>query len=353
MKRRRHMLSSAAARPPGVSLERRVGLLVLLAAALWACDKPAPSRCQPQPRFVDADGDGFGDDQRPVAVCEGLPGFALIGRDCDDSDATRSPAALEQCDGLDNDCDSGIDEDTPTFARRYRDLDEDGFGSASSFIDSCLPIRGYVDNSEDCNNTATSVFPGAEELCDELDNDCDRETDETLPSQLWFVDADGDGFGSEALSVESCRPPEGFVAAAGDCDDNDPARSPGHPEVCNDGIDNDCDGGAGPCELRGRYALAAEENVILPDRPSARFGWSMDCRGDANHDGLDDIVVGQGLGSPVFFFRGPIQGRTFAARQGKLVHSPPASLLATSGDRLRSSRTPTVIKGRMLSWAPT
>jgi hypothetical protein len=54
-----------------------------------------------------------------------------------------------------------------------------------------------------------------------------------------FVDADGDGFGGEA--VEVCEDADGLVQIDGDCDDGDPAAHPGAVESC-DGVDQDCDG---------------------------------------------------------------------------------------------------------------
>ncbi len=60
----------------------------------------------------------------------------------------------------------------------------------------------------------------------------------------WYVDADGDGYGSQTAYEDACpAPSNGSYAPVGtDCDDNDAAIHPGQPEICNDGIDNDCDG---------------------------------------------------------------------------------------------------------------
>lgn len=64
------------------------------------------------------------------------------------------------------------------------------------------------------------------------------------PDQFYYVDMDEDGFGDPTQFVATClpSPPEGFVAIAGDCNDNNPAINPGAPEVPCDGQDNNCNG---------------------------------------------------------------------------------------------------------------
>ncbi len=60
--------------------------------------------------FRDADLDGFGIDQESLVACEQPEGYAAVGGDCADGDATQFPGAIEQCDGLDNNCDGQVDE---------------------------------------------------------------------------------------------------------------------------------------------------------------------------------------------------------------------------------------------------
>lgn len=123
----------------------------------------------------------------------------------------------------------------------FEDLDEDGFGNPDVFVVTCDPPEDFVVDSTDCDDLRPSVFPFAPELCDGLDNNCNFTSDEGLPSQDFWLDNDGDGFGDPALQIEECSVPPGAADRPGDCNDADPAINPDAVEVC-DTIDNDCDG---------------------------------------------------------------------------------------------------------------
>src|SRR5688572_26085981 len=121
-------------------------------------------------------------------------------------------------------------------------LDEDGdsYGAAGASIEACEAPDGYARNGTDCDDLDPTTYPGAVELCDLLDNDCDEQVDDAAPGQVW-LDEDGDGFGDPDTTVEGCPPDDRYVSNAEDCDDGDRAIHPDAEEVC-DHDDNDCDG---------------------------------------------------------------------------------------------------------------
>jgi len=133
--------------------------------------------------FVDADGDGFGDagdagTVDPDGVCDA--GFSDNSLDCDDTDQGVHPGAAEICDDKDNDC-NGTTDDGLQFATWYFDADGDGFGSRFRTLVACLQPGGYVADSTDCDDFKVSVHPGAVEVWDHIDNNCDGQVDEGFP----------------------------------------------------------------------------------------------------------------------------------------------------------------------------
>ena len=121
----------------------------------------------------------------------------------------------------------------------YVDADGDGFGSSEAIAD-CEQPEGTVAEPGDCDDADAAINPLASELCNGLDDDCDGAIDQGFEDlETWYVDADGDGFGGEA--VEACEQPSGTVTDGTDCDDGDADVNPAAIEVCNE-IDDDCDG---------------------------------------------------------------------------------------------------------------
>ncbi|MCP4917125.1 MAG: hypothetical protein GY913_09385 [Proteobacteria bacterium] len=176
--------------------------------------------------YPDVDGDGYGDAELGVQSCDGATGYVADATDCDDRDAEVNPGATEICNELDDDCDGSIDEDVEsTF---YADADADGAGDAAVTSDSCEAGDGFVDNSDDCDDTSASVSPYATELCNDIDDDCDDEIDEddAADATTWYEDADGDTYGNPDSTTVSCEAASGWVGNDDDCDDTDGDLNP-------------------------------------------------------------------------------------------------------------------------------
>ena len=200
--------------------------------------------------YTDLDGDDYGDTALSVLACQAPSDTSINGGDCDDTDSTVNPAATEICDTIDNDCDGLVDDDdsdveSSSASTWYTDADGDSYGDTITAVDSCDPDTDQVATDGDCDDDDANIYPGAAELCDTLDNDCDGDTDEEVNDVNWYVDADEDGYGDDSIApVFDCAPPTGpqsYVQKDGDCDDTEPAVNPNAYEAC-DGIDNDCNG---------------------------------------------------------------------------------------------------------------
>ncbi len=167
--------------------------------------------------FRDADGDGHGESTERIEACAPGDGWVQEATDCDDTNAARFPGNPEVCDGLDNDCDFEIDEGVQVL--RYRDGDGDGFGDPSNTGMVCEGEAGWSPDARDCDDASAAVFPGASEVCNGRDDDCDGVIDTDAVDRSWFqVDADGDGLGEPGSRVLACT----GVLNEYDCDDSDP-----------------------------------------------------------------------------------------------------------------------------------
>ncbi|MEL6342951.1 MAG: MopE-related protein [Myxococcota bacterium] len=248
--------------------------------------------------FLDADGDGYGDASDVARLCEpGETGRVRDNRDCSDGDPLRAPEQPERCNDLDDDCDGQIDEDaTVDLFMFFRDQDEDGYGAPRDDIAACDPPAGYVDNDRDCDDRSDRNFPGADEYCDFLDNDCDGEVDEddAIDAIVWYVDADRDGYGDPATGELDCASPPNAVSRGEDCDEGDDTIYPGAAEVCGNGVINDCDNldrdPAEACPLDGTVVVT---DAMLDLRPTAltTLGASLGGGGDVNGDGVEDLLI--------------------------------------------------------------
>ena len=169
--------------------------------------------------FYDEDSDGYGLSGTEACLCTPVYPFdALLDGDCDDTDGGVNPGMFETCDGADNNCDGAVDEG----------YDNDG--------------DGWTLCGGDCNDFDAAVNPNGTEYCNGYDDDCDGDTDEddAVDALWWYPDGDGDGYGSPGSPQIACDQPPGYGMDNSDCDDGDPAVNPGALEICNGGIDDDC-----------------------------------------------------------------------------------------------------------------
>lgn len=166
---------------------------------------------------------------------------------------------VEVCDGLDNDVDGEIDEG----------FDKDGDGVAGG--EACV---GHLPEGIqiDCNDTNAEIYPGHEEHCDGVDEDCDHVKDDgPVDGKVLCRDADNDGYsGSDPKMM--CDP-DPLHSECTDCNDRDSTIYPKAPEQC-DGIDSNCDG----------YTEKMDPDGTVPE--TRCDGIDNDCDGQRD-EGLD------------------------------------------------------------------
>jgi hypothetical protein len=297
--------------------------------------------------YADSDEDGYGDAASSTGACSAPTGYTDDAQDCDDGDGAVNPAATEVCNEVDDDCDGDADEaDAADAAIWYADADGDGYGDALNTEAGCTQPAGTVSDDQDCDDGDGAVNPAATEVCNDVDDDCDGESDEAdaadaltwyadadddgygdpssttaacdqpsgyvaddqdcddtdeyvNPDTVWYGDGDGDGFGDASSTSTGCEQPAGAVADATDCDDADALRYPGAAEVCGDGVLNDCDATSAPeCELSGAYSAADADAILLGEDQSDIAGIGLANLGDLDGDGADDLAIGaMGRGS--------------------------------------------------------
>jgi hypothetical protein len=238
--------------------------------------------------YQDLDGDGWGNPDACVVACE-QPDDAValeLASDCDDEDAAVHPEAEERCNGLDDDCDGGVDEDPADPPSWYLDEDGDGYGSGQGVQQACEQPDGHSAQGGDCDEGDPAINPGAEEVCNTLDDDCDGSIDEDgAPIPTWYADADGDGYGDPATAVVMCEDRSDMVLNGEDCDDGDSSIHPGASDPCN-GVDDDCDGADEGCEDCGN---GVDDNADgLVDCEDALCFEDSRCYESSCDDGLDD-----------------------------------------------------------------
>lgn len=194
--------------------------------------------------YADEDMDGYGNPNNSTQSCWIPLGFVSNASDCEDSDAMVNPSMMEICNDMDDDCDLTVDEDLDLILQ-FSDQDGDGFGSMMSGFVYCSLLQGFTTLDGDCDDSNGAVSPAALEDCNALDDNCNNEIDEGLPTIQQFLDQDGDGYGDDDQKVDNCMMLLGYVLQGGDCNDNDMNINPNEEEVMDNNVDENCDGEIG------------------------------------------------------------------------------------------------------------
>jgi len=188
----------------------------------------------------------------------------------------------------------------------YMDEDADGYGTDDPAYpprQDCTMPPGYAAMAGDCDDFHETVHPGAPELCDRKDNDCNGAVDDNVVMQVYCEDKDGDGHGVTGHTTKmDCAPSAGFGDCKGDCDDLSAAIYPGAPEVCN-GYDDNCNGmvdegvrptcGTGWCQRSAATCTA----TCVPGSPLVETcnAYDDDCDGVIDNGTDAELCGGSGM----------------------------------------------------------
>ena len=243
-----------------LSMSDRTRHVVLITDGEQCCYGAGSSGCLPEQRFWPVDAVmrlrdlgvmvhvvGFGEavdaltlNQAAVAGGTSLPGCIIDGTDPASpdncyhqvNDLAALDAALdaiardvtdEVCDGFDNDCDGEVDDGF--------DADRDGYTICGS--DPLRPGDPLIPGRVDCDDASAAVHPGASEVCNGIDDDCDGAIDPGCACTVGEERACGEERGVCEPGVQRC-----VMGTWGECDG---AAGPAEAEAC-DGLDDDCDG---------------------------------------------------------------------------------------------------------------
>jgi len=293
------------------------------------------------PFYRDADEDGYGDPLDVVIGCTPPDGTIAESGDCDDDNADVHPGVEELCDGVDNDCNGVLDADDdflgapdvscldegvclgtlPSCAAAsgwvciyppelyeadevlhcdgfdndcdgqvdegllttyYLDADHDGAGATGSAVPGCEPPSArYVTTGGDCNDTNPAIHPGAAEVCDGLDNDCDGQldaADSSLAAPTLPCLQSGVCIGTNP----TCRGADGWR-----CEYTSPAWEAGDETRC-DALDNDCDGSV---DEGITAACGTDVGICTSGIATCELGEFVRCTGTAGIPPTDDETI--------------------------------------------------------------
>ena len=213
----------------------------LLSTTFKAYRGVAFAPCTPSTWFADADGDGYGNVSATLSYCTQPYGYVANSTDCNDALAAVNPGANELCNSADDNCSGAADEGL-TFANYYTDADGDGYGVGTATNACASPGAGYATANGDCDDVMVGVNPGAADVCNGWDDDCDSSIDEGIPTITYYNDADGDGYGAGLATTTCSILSAPFVPNNTDCDDSNIAVNTAATESCSNTIDDNCNG---------------------------------------------------------------------------------------------------------------
>ena len=246
--------------------------------------------------YADVDQDGYGDPANDTLVCTMPVGYVTNSQDCNDADAAINPNTIWYMD-MDGDLQGDLavtftgcnpptgyvlnsgdcDDMNPTVTAPtmyYSDVDNDGFGDDASGALACVQPANTVTIGGDCDDTNNAIYPGATEICDGFDNNCNGVNDEGLVFNTYYLDSDNDQFGA-GLGLVSCQvnPLPGYVLVNGDCDDMNPNVYPGATEILANDIDENCDGVDG---YLGLTDVTFTNVNLIPNPSNGTFAIQLD-----------------------------------------------------------------------------
>lgn len=181
--------------------------------------------CTGRTFFLDLDRDGYGASALGTKLgCDDAPaplGYAAADGDCDENDERAHPGGTEVCNKKDDNCDGRVDEGAEPVPL-WPDADGDGFYDSQTGVakTGCGDVPGYAARGGDCDDLDESANPGAAEVCNGKDDNCDGGVDERVRPQC------GTGWCSRYSPT---------------CDPADCRPGPPLAETCNS-FDDDCDG---------------------------------------------------------------------------------------------------------------
>ncbi len=243
--------------------------------------------------LLDSDGDTYGQTGQSKCLCKAAaPYTAANGGDCNDNAAGVNPAAAEVCDTLDNNCDGVTDAaNSAGCSAFYQDGDGDGYGTPFAAPKClCTPKAPFTTAAAgDCNDADKAVYPGAAEVCDGKDDNCDGSVDPAGSGgcTTYYADSDGDTYGTASAQC-LCLAAAPFTASkAGDCSDQNAAVHPGASETCN-GLDDDCNGKTDESGGTTKYYQDADGDGYGTGSPVTACGPSSPYTASKNDDCNDN-----------------------------------------------------------------